>query len=87
MRNAVALLTLCLSLGGCTLSPSINVLGAYFPGWLFCIVGGVLIAVVTHKLMSRETVADRIGQATVPWLAPIVALLAALLLWITLFQN
>lgn len=50
-------------LNGCTLAPSVNVLGAYFPGWLFCVVAGVSLTVVVHVIQSKLNLG--------PWLAPV----------------
>ena len=33
-----------LATSGCSHVPSIDILGAYFPDWMFCIVGGILMA-------------------------------------------
>jgi hypothetical protein len=42
-------------LNGChSHSPSINVLGAYFPDWIFCISGGCLSIVVIYMLLSPQ---------------------------------
>ncbi|MBV8467247.1 MAG: hypothetical protein JO218_14995 [Burkholderiales bacterium] len=87
MRKILAPLVLSSLLGGCAESPSINVLGAFFPDWLFCIVGGIAVATVLHRLLAVDAVAERIGRTTVPWLSPIVAVLAALVAWLTFFQN
>ncbi|HDG0629586.1 TPA: hypothetical protein PFA69_003709 [Serratia marcescens] len=35
-------------------SPSINIVGAYFPDWLFCIVGGTLSTVVIYIFLSSK---------------------------------
>ncbi|MFM0128892.1 YtcA family lipoprotein [Paraburkholderia sediminicola] len=51
-----------LTLTACSDAPSVGVLGAYFPDWLFCIVGGVLLVVGVHVLLSRS------GRSA--WLAP-----------------
>ncbi|MGF6754768.1 YtcA family lipoprotein [Paraburkholderia sp. GAS42] len=48
---SVAVATL---IAGCTLAPSANVLGAYFPDWLFCIVAGVAFAVVVYLIPSSD---------------------------------
>lgn len=51
-----------LLLNGCSLAPSVNVLGAYFPGWLFCITAGVVLTVIVHVMVSKRNLE--------PWLAP-----------------
>ncbi|MEE4482820.1 YtcA family lipoprotein [Serratia ficaria] len=41
-------------LSGChSRPPSINVLGAYFPDWLFCISGGCLTAAAIYMLLTK----------------------------------
>ncbi|HDS1775803.1 TPA: hypothetical protein QEM49_000264 [Pseudomonas putida] len=35
---------LCALVDGCSTVPSINVFGAYFPDWLFCIMGAIVVA-------------------------------------------
>ena len=72
-------------LTGCTLAPSINVLGAYFPDWLFCIVAGVSLTVVFHVIQSKVNLG--------PWLAPValtypvLTTLFSLAAWLIFFQN
>jgi YtcA family len=72
-------------LTGCTLAPSINVLGAYFPGWLFCIVAGVSLTVVIHVILSKGNLG--------PWLTPValtypvLTTLFSLAVWLIFFQN
>jgi YtcA family len=72
-------------LNGCTLAPSINVLGAYFPGWLFCIVAGVSLTVVIHVILSKGNLG--------PWLTPmaltypVLTTLFSLAVWLIFFQN
>ncbi len=72
-------------LSGCSSrSPSINVLGAYFPDWLFCILGGCLSTVVVYVLLSSKKMED--------WLSPYIMtcpLLIALFsigLWAIIFS-
>ncbi|MBM0964604.1 hypothetical protein JQN37_24380, partial [Escherichia coli] len=40
-----ARLLLVLPLSGCSLSPEIPVLGAAFPGWFFCLLGGAFLLI------------------------------------------
>lgn len=72
-------------LSGCTLAPSVNVLGAYFPGWLFCIVAGVSLTVVVHVIQRKRNLG--------PWLTPValtypvLTTLFSLVVWLIFFQN
>ncbi|ASL47785.1 hypothetical protein bAD24_III10340 [Burkholderia sp. AD24] len=45
-------LPLCLAAAACSDAPSVAVLGAYFPDWLFCIVGAVLLVACVHVLLQ-----------------------------------
>ncbi|HEX7907611.1 MAG TPA: YtcA family lipoprotein [Paraburkholderia sp.] len=70
---------------GCNRSPSINVLGAYFPDWLFCIVAGVVLAIVVYAVLQRLQFADRLGPAAV--LYPAFVTFFALVVWLIFFQH
>ncbi|NWA24218.1 hypothetical protein HX870_03480 [Pseudomonas gingeri] len=73
----------CLTLAGCTQPPSISVIGAYFPDWLFCAIGGVLLTFLVRAVLLRT-------QRT-PWLQPwvlsypLLALVFSLLSWLIFF--
>lgn len=49
-----ARLLLVLPLSGCSLSPEIPVLGAAFPGWFFCLLGGAFLLIPCHILITRK---------------------------------
>jgi len=70
---------------GCSRSPSISVLGAYFPDWLFCIVAGVVLAIVVYVVLQRLQIADRLGPAAL--LYPAFVTLFALVAWLIFFQH
>lgn len=64
---------------GCSSAPTITLAGAYFPAWLLCAIFAVLVAVVTHIVMTVTKLSDRIpfGSAVCASLGVI----AALALW------
>jgi hypothetical protein len=70
---------------GCARSPSISVLGAYFPDWLFCIVAGVAIAVVIYLVLKRLQVDHLLGPSAVVY--PTLVTFLALAVWLMLFQH
>ena len=41
-------------LTGCSLSPAIPVIGAYYPSWLFCIIAGVILTLITRRAILRH---------------------------------
>jgi hypothetical protein len=70
---------------GCVNSPSLGVLGAYFPDWLFCIVAGVVLTVVVYLLLKRLQADHLIGPSAVVY--PTLVTLLSLAVWLMLFQH
>ena len=70
---------------GCTQSPSINVLGAYFPDWLFCILAGVLLTIAFHVLGERGQYGRWFGPPALVY--PTLVTLLALVVWLMFFQH
>lgn len=75
----------CLLLAGCSRAPAIAIAGAVFPGWFFCLAGGVVLTVIVH-VVCRKTVG-------VAWLQPLpvsyVGLFAifSALIWLSFFHR
>lgn len=70
---------------GCESSPSIGVLGAYFPDWLFCIVAGVVLTVVIYLIVKRLQAGHLMGPSAVVY--PTLVAFLALAVWLMLFQH
>jgi hypothetical protein len=67
--------------------PSINVLGAYFPDWMFCIVGALILIIPIRLAVAPcrwYRALGRLGRLT---LIPSLSLLLALLGWVICFQS
>ena len=78
-RHAWAMLMSCAPLTACSGAPSVGVLGAYFPDWLFCIAGGVLLVVCVHVLLSKS---GRGAWLTPPAIVyPALTVLFSIALW------
>ena len=43
-------------LGGCAGSPTLNVFGSFFPSWMLCVVAGVILTVVAHRILAKTAV-------------------------------
>jgi hypothetical protein len=69
----------------CASSPSIGVLGAYFPDWLFCIVAGVVLTVVIYLIVKRLQADHLMGPSAVVY--PTLVAFLALAVWLMLFQR
>lgn len=72
-------------MSGCVNAPSIGVLGAYFPDWLFCIVAGVALAIVVFLVLKRLRANDLMKPSALTY--PALVTLLALAVWLTLFQH
>ena len=51
--SAVLAATLVFALTGCARSPSFNVLGSYFPGWIACMVASILLTALVRFVLNR----------------------------------
>jgi hypothetical protein len=70
---------------GCAFSPSVNILGSFFPAWLISIVTGLVLALVAWRVFVATGIA--------PYLKPsglVYVCLTALLIfasWLVLFGG
>ena len=84
MKHAILLGVL---LSGCASSPSISVLGAFFPDWMFCILGAMVATAVIHVALRAAGKLSLLGQHPLPLIyAPLTTVLA-LVGWLTFFMN
>ncbi|WP_260858814.1 YtcA family lipoprotein [Paraburkholderia sp. BCC1885] len=78
-REAALSFAPCMLLTACSGSPSVGVLGAYFPDWLFCVTGGAALMAVVHVLSYRHGYG---GWLTPPALVyPTLTVLFSIVLW------
>ena len=83
---ARALMTLSplLLLCGCGRSPAFNVLGSYFPGWIACILLGIVFAVGVRMVAHRFEWEARISALPLFYLS--IAAAIACLFWLIAFE-
>lgn len=70
-------------LSGCTFSPAIPVIGAYYPDWLFCIIGGVLLTLIIRRVLIRKNSLAHLGFPGLIYTA--LFALFSMLLWLAFF--
>ncbi|CDY78969.1 hypothetical protein BGLT_01662 [Caballeronia glathei] len=70
---------------GCAYAPSISVLGAYFPDWLFCIVAGVVLTVIFYLILQRARRGEWLWPSAVVY--PTLVTFFALAFWLILFPH
>jgi hypothetical protein len=66
-------------------SPSIDVLGSYFPAWLICIVAGVALTVVARLLFVAWKLDAHLFPA--PIIYPCLTAVFAMTVWLFFFRN
>lgn len=79
---ALGIAAMCMS--GCVSSPSVAVLGAYFPDWMFCIVAGVLLTMVVYQILKRLRADRAIGPSALVY--PAFVAFFSLAVWLTAFR-
>lgn len=71
-------------LSGCERAPSINVVGSFFPVWIFCVLAGFVWATLARVLFVRLKLDRQIKPAVLIY--PCIATSCALTLWLLLFS-
>jgi hypothetical protein len=66
-------------------SPSIDVLGSYFPAWLICIVAGVALTIVTRLLFVAWKLDAHLFPA--PIIYPCLTAVFAMTVWLFFYRN
>jgi len=74
-----------LSLTGCALSPSVNILGSFFPAWLISIVTGLVLALVVWRVLVAAGVAPHLTPPALVY--PCLAALLIFGTWLVLFAG
>ena len=74
-----------LTLGGCALSPSVNILGSFFPAWLISIVTGLVLALIAWRVLIATGVAPHLTPAGLVY--PCLAALLIFASWLVLFGG
>ena len=74
-------------LSGCATAPSIGVLGAFFPDWLFCIVGAIVGTALIHAALRATGRLRQPGELTLPLAYSALTVILALSGWLIFFQN
>src|SRR3984885_12798877 len=75
---------LVLALTGCGRSPSFNVLGSYFPGWIACMVASILVTALIRFALNRLQWEQRVPPLPLFYFS--MALLIACLIWLIVFE-
>jgi len=86
-RQAVSaglVLSLAFAFTGCSRSPSFNVLGSYFPGWIVCMVASILMTAVVRFVLNRLQWEQKVPALPLFYFS--IALLIASSIWLIAFE-
>jgi YtcA family len=76
--------TLVFASTGCARSPSFNVLGSYFPGWIVCMVASILVTALVRFVLNRLRWERQVPALPLFYFS--IALLIACLIWLIAFE-
>lgn len=69
---------------GCARSPSFNVLGSYFPGWIVCVVVSILVTALIRFVLNRLQWEGKVPALPLFYFS--VAVLIACTMWLIAFE-
>ena len=72
-------------LGGCAHSPTVDVLGSYFPAWMLCIIIGLFSMLIVRLLLIGFGIYAHLRLK--PVLFSCTAIFFTLAVWLVLFKN
>jgi len=66
-------------------SPTVDILGSYFPAWMVCIVSGLTLTLVAHWIVQICHLKPFLGPA--PLIYSCLMIIFTFATWILLYQN
>lgn len=82
--RSIAFLALLGLLGGCQRAPTVDILGSFFPIWIFCIAFGIIMAAIARAFFVRIHLDEDLGPGLLIY--PCLAALFAFVLWLVFFR-
>ena len=66
-------------------SPTVDILGSYFPAWMVCIVSGLTLSLVAHWIVQICHLKPYLGPA--PLIYSCLMIIFTFATWILFYQN
>jgi hypothetical protein len=73
-----------LVLVGCAHAPEYSIFGSFFPAWIFCSAGGLLLAAGARVLIARTVIAEHLAAPVLLYLS--IAVFLASILWLLFYS-
>jgi hypothetical protein len=80
---AALLLTAPFMLVGCAHAPEYSFFGSFFPAWIFCSAGGLVLATGARVLIARSAIAEHLAAPVLLYLS--MATFMACVLWLVFY--
>jgi hypothetical protein len=77
-------LTVPLVLVGCSHAPEYSIFGSFFPAWIFCSAGGLVLAAGARILIARTAIAEHLAAPVLSYLS--MAIFLACMLWLLFYS-
>jgi hypothetical protein len=77
-------LTALLMTAGCSHAPEYSIFGSFFPVWIFCSVGGLMLAAGARVLVGRTAIAEYVAAPVLSYLS--MAIFLACVLWLLFYS-
>lgn len=73
-----------LVLAGCSHAPEYSIFGSFFPVWIFCSAGGLLLAAGARAIIARIVIAEHLAAPVLFYLS--MAIFLACMLWLLFYS-
>jgi YtcA-like protein len=73
-----------LMLAGCSHAPEYSIFGSFFPVWIFCSAGGLVLATGARALIVRTAIAEHLAAPVLFYLS--MAIFLACMLWLLFYS-
>lgn len=73
-----------LVLVGCSHAPEYSIFGSFFPVWIFCSAGGLVLATGARALVARTAIAEYLASPVLCYLS--MAIFLACALWLLFYS-
>jgi hypothetical protein len=84
LELGVLSLTVLLTLVGCSHAPEYSIFGSFFPAWIFCSVGGLVLAAGARVLIARSAIAEHLAAPVLFYLT--MAIFLTCMLWLLFYS-
>jgi hypothetical protein len=69
---------------GCSHAPEYSIYGSFFPAWIFCSAGGLVLATGVRALIARTAIAEHLAAPVLFYLS--TAIFVACVFWLLFYS-